>query len=124
AVRDSIVRLLRARRFRAIGAVDGRDALRRAFAESARLDLVVTEASLPDMTGVELVARLRAARPETRIVLTTADPEIAAQAPERLGVDGVLVKPFPASDAVALVERLLGEGATGATEPGEESVDS
>ncbi|MGH9660176.1 MAG: response regulator, partial [Bryobacteraceae bacterium] len=50
---------------------DSREALRRI--EAADYDLVVTDVRMPGMNGLELLRGIREVRPETRVVVMTAD---------------------------------------------------
>ncbi|MDG2525023.1 response regulator [Stenotrophomonas sp. HITSZ_GD] len=88
--------------------LDSADSIAMALAQSrdVRHDLWLIDAHLPDGTGSELLARLRAAYPATPAVAHTAD----AGATARLLADGflkVLIKPLPASDLQQQVRRLL-----------------
>ena len=68
--------------------------------------LVILDYQLPDMTGVEVCSKLRAARDlaATPIVLFTAHggPELELEA-KRVGFDDVLLKPMSVSELLARV---------------------
>lgn len=77
----------------------------------APFHLLMSDLRLPGMDGLELLARARRLRPETRRVLITAygGPEIEARVRELAGV--YLPKPFRLGDVIRLIERLLQEPA-------------
>ncbi len=88
--------------------LDSADSLATALARSrdVRHDLWLIDAHLPDGTGSDLLARLRALHPTTPAVAHTAD----AGATTRLLADGflnVLIKPLPASELQQQVRRAL-----------------
>jgi two-component system response regulator AtoC len=58
-------------------------------------DLVITDLRMPGMDGLELIERVQACYPSTRLVLITAcgNAEIESRA-HRLGLQGYLTKPF------------------------------
>jgi PAS domain S-box-containing protein len=98
AVRKVAVRVLREHGFQVLVASDGIEALELLRVESARVDVVFTDASMPRMGGRELASRLRQQRPALPVVLTSG----YLTGP---GDDGVpfLEKPYLAS---ALVETI------------------
>jgi CheY-like chemotaxis protein/two-component sensor histidine kinase len=67
-------------------------------------DLLVTDMSMPSMSGTELVAQVRAVRPELPAVLTSGhvEPE-ATEAVQRLGNARLVQKPLGAEGFVDLV---------------------
>ena len=52
-----------------IVAADGKEALEKALAFGGRIDLLLSDVEMPEMTGIELAIQLNRARPETRILL-------------------------------------------------------
>ena len=71
-------------------------------------DLWLLDANLPDGSGMELLAQLRARFPATSALAHTADDSLALHTQLRAaGFDEVLVKPFTASQLRQTVERLL-----------------
>jgi len=86
----------------AIVATSGHDALK--AVDSERFDAAIIDVGLPDMTGLELLSRLRTRDPILRIIIMTAlpSPEILGEA-SRLGAIRVLAKPFRLSDVIALI---------------------
>jgi PAS domain S-box-containing protein len=91
------------------------DPLQAAAAFTAEPDafaLLITDQTMPGLTGLELVERLRAIRPQLPVILssgylTAEDRERAAA----LGVDAVLPKPCALEDIVAASRRLLARAA-------------
>lgn len=70
-------------------------------------DLVVTDHSMPGMTGVELAAALTAVQPGLRVAIVTGYPDEALDVlPRDAGVDLVLAKPVGIADLVHLVDEL------------------
>jgi CheY-like chemotaxis protein len=108
AMRRSIAELLRARGHEVIVAGSGREALRAVYERSATPALLISDISMPEMSGIELAARLRADRPGIRVVLMTGMPESAELARERPElVSAVLLKPFSYDDLAAVVDAAL-----------------
>ena len=72
------------------------------------LDLLITDQTMPGLTGVELAQRACAARPGLPVFLYTADADIsdAADLPGR-GIRAVVRKPVDADGLRALVQRWL-----------------
>jgi DNA-binding response OmpR family regulator len=91
--------------------------------ESAGEDvgLVILDLGLPDIDGLDVCRRLRAARPELAILILTArDQELDVVAGLDAGADDYLVKPFRLSELLARVRAHLRRVASGASdEPGE-----
>ena len=89
-------------------ACNGREA-RDLLASGARFDLVISDLRMPGMTGLELLAWIRANRPEIDVMLMTGfgSCENAAEG-LRLGARDFLMKPFADLDLVAAsIERVL-----------------
>ena len=86
---------LRAGRFTMEFAQSGRAALERiADAETASLILILSDINMPGMTGLELLPKARAARPDVPIIMITAygDAETKRKALEG-GAEALLTKP-------------------------------
>ena len=95
--------------FTVITAADGRQGVDRT--RSDRPDIVVSDVMMPKMSGIELVAELKA-DPATRsipILLLTAKAQQAdIGAGMDAGADDYVTKPFEPLDLVDRVNRLLG----------------
>jgi two-component system response regulator AtoC len=76
---------------------------------SERVDVLLTDLQLPDRSGLELLAEVRAARADLPVILITAygTVESAVQA-IRAGAFDYVMKPFRVEEIEALVERALG----------------
>lgn len=92
--------------FEVITAVDGRDAL--AAVERRRPDLVVLDWMMPDLDGIEVVQRMRAADDDIPVLMLTARDAVADRV-EGLnrGADDYLVKPFAPTELLARLHALL-----------------
>jgi CheY-like chemotaxis protein len=87
---------------------DARQALS-VFSDAAReFDLVVTDMSMPDGSGLEFAQALLKIRPDVRVVIASGceDPNWADFA-RSVGVEAVLLKPFQADEFAAAIRRLL-----------------
>jgi two-component system OmpR family response regulator len=92
-----------------VTANDGTTAL--AIAREVRLDAIITDMVMPDMSGAELVTRLRISGSDAPIIAMTGHPEgdgYIAQVAQTTRADFVLYKPFVASEICQAVERVMG----------------
>ncbi len=77
-------------------------------AAGADVGLVILDLGLPDMDGIDLCRRLRAARGDLAILILTArDQELDVVAGLDAGADDYLVKPFRLSEPLARVRAHL-----------------
>jgi len=83
------------------------------------VDLVVSDIRMPELTGLEVLERLRGADPFMPFIVVTAfgSPE-TRRAAARLGAMGVLDKPFEIKDLLRLVEEAIGAGPRKPRQPG------
>jgi CheY-like chemotaxis protein len=89
-------------------AADGASAI--TAAERLEPDLVITDFNLPDMTGLEVARRIRAARAgrilKILVVTGNSDPAVLANILAG-GVDACLAKPFKLRDLIRQVTTLV-----------------
>ena len=107
SVRALVSQTLRLAGFTVVEAVDGADALDKV---AGGVDMVITDINMPNMGGLELLARLRA-REDTRfvpvLVLTTESQRPLRDQAVKSGASGWIVKPFEPDVLVAVVRRFL-----------------
>ncbi|MCL4812579.1 MAG: sigma-54 dependent transcriptional regulator [Vicinamibacteraceae bacterium] len=73
-----------------------------------RPDLVVTDLMLPDVDGIELVRKFKAAAPEVEAVVLTGHGSVAAAVEAmKAGATSFLEKPMEADALVAVIEKAL-----------------
>ncbi|MBX9582250.1 MAG: response regulator, partial [Gemmataceae bacterium] len=78
---------------------------------AGRVDVLLTDLSLPAMDGRELAERVRATRPGLKVVYMSGTPFLGDLGRPAEGADGFVQKPFtPAQLAAALDEALTGAG--------------
>jgi two-component system, cell cycle sensor histidine kinase and response regulator CckA len=85
---EFVAAAVRAMGFEAVCAANGWEAMSTFEASPDRFDLVITDLIMPFIDGNEMVRRLRALRPEIRIICMTASPGFITEAVP------VLHKPF------------------------------
>jgi PAS domain S-box-containing protein len=107
-VREPTRALLERLGYRVLAAGSGAEALAAAAAHPGRIDLVVTDVVMPQMNGAELTARLRAARPGTRVLFMSGydDRILARHGFDESSVE-LLPKPFTAEVLAARVRSML-----------------
>ena len=93
-------------------AVDGRDGLNQFEADTP--DAVVTDLLMPEMSGVELLAAIRAQAPEFPVVVHSADVQDAVREEcAALNVNGHLTKPSKEELFIETIQCAIAQ--TGAT---------
>jgi len=103
-IRGTLAEILELEGYQVIEARDGREAL--ALCEEQSAALVLLDHRMPELTGAQVVAELRARAIPTRIVLMTADrhvDEIARGA----GIAHYIAKPFSVESLLELIARAL-----------------
>jgi DNA-binding NarL/FixJ family response regulator len=103
---DGIVRILK-ERFDVVGTVtDGGTILD--AASRLRPDVIVTDISMPTLSGIEGLRQLKANHDESRVIFLTmhADARLAAEA-FRLGAKGFVLKQSSADELVKAIEAVL-----------------
>jgi CheY-like chemotaxis protein len=88
------------------------DALEAFRANPRDYDLVITDMTMPNMTGARLAEEMLKIRPDLPIILTTGFSErMDKEEAERLGFRDFLMKPVSLGDLARAVQRALGQGA-------------
>jgi CheY-like chemotaxis protein len=75
AVREVMAVLLKQQGYRVVEAADGEIALRRCQDKAQKIDLVIADILMPNMTGKRLAYRLGQACPQTKVILCSGCPE-------------------------------------------------
>ena len=73
-----------------------------------RPDVVLTDISMPGLSGIEAIRRLKAARSDTKVIVLTmhADAELATEA-VRAGASGFLVKHSAGDELLTAIQEVL-----------------
>jgi CheY-like chemotaxis protein len=114
--RQQFRRDLRAGRFEMAFAASAAQALEAIAAASGRdIDLLLSDINMPGMSGLELLPRVKATRPDVPVIMVTAygDEETRRRALAG-GAEGVLAKPIDFAALRAEVEKRLQRRRAGA----------
>ena len=84
-----------------------------AFQEQpSRFDLVITDQTMPEMTGATLVEELRYIRPDVPIILCTGFSHLMnAEKAQALGVDAFVMKPGVTQELAVRIQEVLAKRA-------------
>lgn len=108
SARQVMCKLLVSHGYDVVDAEDGPGALAR-FKEHEDISMVITDLTLPGMSGWDVAVAVRDARPDTPVIvlsgwdISVADEHIAAS-----GVSMVLSKPVRVGELVKVIEELIG----------------
>lgn len=110
AVRHSLQINLRKAGWEVAVATDGEQALQALREEP--YDIVLTDVMMPNMTGMELLGRMRARWPETRVVVMTGHGSVPdAVAALKAGADDYIIKPVSKDELLVILTKALREKA-------------
>jgi DNA-binding response OmpR family regulator len=116
AIASMLAELLAEHGFAADSATGGRAALLKMQAEPP--DLLVLDLRMPEMDGRALLAEVRRSGFAPRVVLLSADGDVA-RAAEELGADAFVEKPFAPEGLLAAIRRAIpGPGPASKGQPG------
>jgi CheY-like chemotaxis protein len=108
AMRVTCGRLLASMGYRVTTAADSREALETLRRDPHAFDLVLTDQSMPHLSGVELACELHKLRPEIPVVLTSGYSEsLHGKSPEAVGVRSILWKPYTVEELSRAVTEAL-----------------
>jgi two-component system cell cycle sensor histidine kinase/response regulator CckA len=94
--------------FAVLEAPGGEDALRVAKEHAGPIHLLLTDVVMPGMNGPELADRLRATRPETKVLFMSAFTSELAASYGVLSGDPLITKPFTVMGLAKKVRETLG----------------
>jgi DNA-binding NarL/FixJ family response regulator len=106
-VKEGLVSLLIAHDFDVVGAVGDGHLLIEA-AKQLRPDVIVTDISMPGLSGLDVLDRLKAEQIDSKIIVLTMhkEPELAARA-VRAGASGFLLKDSAGEELVSAIQQAL-----------------
>ena len=87
---------------------DSLEALEAFRSKPDAFDLVITDQSMPGMTGIELAAKLMRSRPDIPIILCTGFSEVVdGKEAKAMGIREFMMKPFSARQLAETIRRVL-----------------
>ena len=105
-------RLLGSLGYKVVSRVSSLEALELFKSQPERFDLVITDLTMPQMTGDKLAKELIAIRDDIPIILCSGySTQITAEAAEKIGIQGILMKPIIVKEMAKLVRNVLDEAA-------------
>lgn len=94
--------------YRVTATTSSAEALQLFTAEDNQFDLVMTDQTMPDMTGTELIAKLKQVDPGIRTILITGySSKIDEPEAERLGIDAFCMKPLNLTELSKTTRQVL-----------------
>ena len=110
AVQRLVSKLLTREGYSVALAKDGVEALEVAATEGDAIELVLTDAVMPNLSGIELAERLRADRPGLKLILMSGYAQDGSMEGVEKGDDlAILEKPFSPDRLVEVVRGALGQ---------------
>jgi len=106
-VKEGIVNLLKEHDFDVVGAVgDGRELID--TAKRLRPDVIITDLAMPGLSGLDVLARLKAEHIDSKVIVLTMhnDAELAARA-MRAGASGFLLKESAGEELLNAIHQAL-----------------
>ena len=79
--------------YNSLGATDSQTALELFKSAPNEFDLVITDNTMPGMTGTELATKMLAIRPDIPVILATGY-SISEEEAEKFGLSGFILKPY------------------------------
>ncbi|MBX3492110.1 MAG: response regulator [Parvibaculum sp.] len=109
ALRETLCVALAAQGFRAIGAADGKDGLRKF--SMVPVSLVLTDLVMPELDGIGLIREIKRAAPNIPVIAMSGWQRCGVSfyldVAKALGADDALVKPFTIRELRTRIDRCL-----------------
>lgn len=108
AVRTMVKRILAGQNYEIVQFANGRDALRLCEDPSERIDLLLTDIVMPDMSGTDVASKAKGSRPDLRVLFMSGYSEVIIERQQHhRDVQDLLEKPFTASELLVAVQMAL-----------------
>ena len=119
AARDTLQAMLERLGYRVTAASNGLEALNAFKAGPGNFDLVITDQTMPALTGKDLTVELQIIRPEVPIILCTGFSDlIDADSARNLGIRAFLMKPIVMREMAGIIREILDSApGSGALDP-------
>lgn len=115
SVLDIISNILQGLGYRVTGRASAQEALLLFSKEGYDFDLVITDFTMPVLTGVDLCQQVKRVRPDLPVILCTGDPEQATEEVlKRAGADDYFLKPVTLQGLAQIVRQTLDRKVSGA----------
>jgi CheY-like chemotaxis protein len=80
-------------------------------ADPEAFDLVITDMTMPQMTGAKLSEKLKEIRPAIPVIISTGHSSlIDEEKAKEMGIDGYVMKPIVKSDIAVAIRKVLDKG--------------
>lgn len=91
-----------------IPAVDGKDGLEKFIENQEEIDIIVTDLSMPNMDGLEMIEEIKKINKDVPVLITTAHQDISylKQAIE-LGVTSYIIKPIDIRNIIKSISKAI-----------------
>jgi signal transduction histidine kinase/CheY-like chemotaxis protein len=107
-MRDFVKEFLEDSGYQCMVANNGKMALEILASDIRGFDLIITDYTMPEMNGIELITAIRSKWDQMRIILSSGNIDIALEKDyKHLKIDAVLVKPYEIEDALITINNLL-----------------
>ena len=106
-VRDLVCSALEEAGYTVLAAATGVEGLGASRSHGGKIDLVLSDVVMPEMSGPEMARRLREERPETRFLFMSGHPERAETLAKELSDVALLMKPILPSELCRRVRATL-----------------
>jgi signal transduction histidine kinase len=107
AIRKLIENVLSEQGYRVITAADGAEALDLVHQNDAEIDLVITDVVMPNLSGPEMVQRLQAERPGTKVIFMSGYAKQGSLAAIEDEEAEILEKPFSPQIILTMIRKIL-----------------
>ena len=111
-VRDFVVDVLEFSTNRKVSTFESGFAAWQQIQSHRTIHIVFADIHVPEMNGLELTARIKAARPDITCILASGNPSDERAAADA-GADAFLLKPYDINDLFAIVQTFVVEDTTG-----------
>ncbi len=107
--RETVCEHLESMGYRVSGFGNGPEALKELQANPGKYDLVITDLTMPGITGTKLIAEFRKVNENTPVILCTGFSEtVTEESAERYGISKFLMKPVSRKELAGAVGELCG----------------
>jgi DNA-binding response OmpR family regulator len=99
-------KVLKSQGYLVTAAITGKDALEKV--QTSNYNLVLLDIGLPDMTGTEILKRIREINQDIIVIMMTGNPQLDSSIDSvNYGADGYLIKPVSDTDLVDIIEEKI-----------------